>query len=223
MLVREPATGERNMDATTRAASSRERILQSGKHLFSSRGFENTSTIMIARAAGTSESQLVKHFGSKDGLLEAIFDQGWALLGDVFHSSAKASTGPQRLMEMLQKVWQGLERDPETKELMLLESRRIRKHGQVVLVTRSFIEFTARLDALFTSMQEQGELRPDLRPELVRSAVLGVCEGLLRDQLLARRSGDESGFHADDMQKTLEAVLIGFLTPERAVPATSSR
>lgn len=213
--------GERNMDAKTKAISSRERILQSAKQLFAARGFENTSTIMIARAAGTSESQLVKHFGTKDGLLEAIFDQGWASLGDVFHSSAQASSGPARLKEVLQKVWQGLERDPETKELMLLESRRIRKHGQVVLVTHSYIEFTAKLDALLADLQGHGELRTDLRPAVVRSALLGLCEGMLRDQFLAQRMGNTTGYIADDMQKTLDAVLMGLLGPERPAPAAT--
>ncbi|HTV64269.1 MAG TPA: TetR/AcrR family transcriptional regulator, partial [Bryocella sp.] len=58
--------------------SSRERILLSAKHLFARNGYENTSTVAIAREAGTSESQLMKHFGSKQGLLAAILDRGWA-------------------------------------------------------------------------------------------------------------------------------------------------
>ncbi len=60
------------------AVSSHDRILRSAKHLFARNGYENTSTVAIAREAGTSESQLMKHFGSKQGLLLAIFDRGWA-------------------------------------------------------------------------------------------------------------------------------------------------
>ena len=37
-------------------------------------GFEATSTAEICRLAGTSPSQLVSHFRSKMGLLEAIFE-----------------------------------------------------------------------------------------------------------------------------------------------------
>src|SRR5688572_7518797 len=51
-------------------ASSHDRILAAAKHLFATRGYESSSTVAIARAAGTSESQLMKHFGSKEGLLE---------------------------------------------------------------------------------------------------------------------------------------------------------
>ena len=57
--------------------SSRNRILVTAKTLFASLGYDNTSTAVIARNAGTSESQLMKHFGGKAGLLETIFSEGW--------------------------------------------------------------------------------------------------------------------------------------------------
>ena len=57
--------------------SSHDHILQAGRELFAEDGYENTTTSAIARRAGTSESQLIKHFGSKEGLLESIFDQSW--------------------------------------------------------------------------------------------------------------------------------------------------
>ena len=68
------------MSTDTSHLPARERMLQVAKQLFAERGYENTSTVAIARAAGSSESQLMKHFGSKEGLLEAVFDQGWSIL-----------------------------------------------------------------------------------------------------------------------------------------------
>ena len=62
--------------------SSHDRILKSAKQLFARSGYENTSTVAIARQAGTSESQLMKHFGSKQGLLSAILDRGWVAIAD---------------------------------------------------------------------------------------------------------------------------------------------
>jgi AcrR family transcriptional regulator len=53
------------------------RILDAAKALFSIRGYEQTTTARIARQAGTSESQVVKHFETKEGVLETIFNQGW--------------------------------------------------------------------------------------------------------------------------------------------------
>ena len=45
--------------------------------LFGEKGFENTSTQLIARAAGVSEALIFKHFGSKDQLLEFVIRNGY--------------------------------------------------------------------------------------------------------------------------------------------------
>src|ERR1700692_4254072 len=57
--------------------SFRNRLLVTAKTLFASLGYDNISTAVIARNAGTGESQLMKHFGGKAGLLETIFTEGW--------------------------------------------------------------------------------------------------------------------------------------------------
>jgi AcrR family transcriptional regulator len=51
----------------------RERIREAAQALFAERGDEPASTAAICRLAGTSESQLIKHFGIKRGVLEAVF------------------------------------------------------------------------------------------------------------------------------------------------------
>ncbi len=204
------------MQAKIGAASSHDRILQAAKQLFASRGYENTSTIMIARAAGTSESQLVKHFGSKDGLLEAIFDAGWESMGDLFEAVERCTDPADKLRALMEQTLLGLERDPELKDLMLLEARRVRKQGHSVLVTRAFLNFTRRLGELLNQMRERRELRPELRPEAVSSAIIGMCEGMLRDQLITRRMGMEPAFNADDIRQVVDAVLPAFLASVHA-------
>jgi len=62
--------------------TSRGRLLLSGKTLFARNGYEQTSTSAIAREAGSSESQLVRYFSGKSGLLEAIFNESWKPLNE---------------------------------------------------------------------------------------------------------------------------------------------
>src|SRR3982751_1957287 len=62
--------------------TSRTRLLAAGKELFAREGYEQASTAAIAKAAGTSESQLMRYFGGKAGLLDAIFNESWAPLND---------------------------------------------------------------------------------------------------------------------------------------------
>ena len=60
----------------TRApAQKRERILQAARVLFIERGYEHTSTQLIAKQAGVSEGIVFHHFGAKRGLFEALVEE----------------------------------------------------------------------------------------------------------------------------------------------------
>src|SRR5712692_7527515 len=62
---------------TRDALSSRERSREAAKTLFSQKGYESTSISQIARLAGTSESQVIHHFGGKAGLLRGVLEDAW--------------------------------------------------------------------------------------------------------------------------------------------------
>ena len=53
-----------------------EKILQSALELFAKEGFKATSTSKVAKHAGVSEGLIFRHYGNKDGLLEAIMKEG---------------------------------------------------------------------------------------------------------------------------------------------------
>lgn len=203
------------MQEHTKYSSSRARILQAAKHLFAQRGYDNTSTVMIVRAAGTSESQLVKHFGSKCGLLEAILDQGWQEMGDLFGAVVNTTPPIQRLFSLLERVLAGLNRDPELKELLLFESRCISRRGGTVPITGGFRSFIRQLDAMLEHMCEENELRPGLSPQALSSALVGLCEGMLRDELVAAHSGSTLGYTAADFRHVIEVFLTSLLFVEQ--------
>jgi AcrR family transcriptional regulator len=58
----------------------RERILLAAETLFAAHGFAQTTTLQIAREAGVSEGVLFLHFGSKQGVLNAISSSYGALM-----------------------------------------------------------------------------------------------------------------------------------------------
>jgi AcrR family transcriptional regulator len=194
-------------DLAKSGASSHDRILAAAKQLFASRGYENTSTVAIARMAGTSESQLMKHFGSKEGLLEAIFEQGWERLGFALRGIHELPTPTEKLLALLDLVLSAFERDPEAKELMLLEGRRVRKEGRMVLLTRGYQDFVKTIDSLLLEMRAAGQVRSESNLQAIRSGLMGMMEGMMRDQLLARRAGYPADYSADDIRKFFTNVL----------------
>jgi AcrR family transcriptional regulator len=188
---------------------SRERILLAAKRLFARNGYENTSTIAVARDAGTSESQLMKHFGSKQGLLEEILDRGWVAIVERARGIPAERTRSARLLGMLQAIAIEMENDPELKELMTLEAHRVRKDSRDVLSSAASRQFSELMDSLLSEMRERGEVRPELNVQVVRTALVGMIEGLLREQVVAARSGASARFDFDDVNRWLESVVPG--------------
>ena len=195
------------------SGSTHERILRAGKSLFANRGYEHTSTSAIARQAGTSESQLMKHFGSKAGLLEAIFIEGWNIITEQARAAIQGVASPLDQLQLMSGcVLQCLERDPELKLLMLLEGRRIRREGQMVALTEGFLGFVKLADGVLAAMRDQKLLRPELTPQMVRSALMGMMEGMLRDRFLAERLAFPADFKLEQIQQTLALTLRAYLT-----------
>jgi len=128
----------------------------------------------------------------------------------------------QRLASVVEQVLMGLNRDPEIKELMLFESRRISKSGHMMQITQGFLNFMHQLDAMLERMRQRGELRPGLPVQVVRSALVGMCEGMLRDELAARHYGTTPGYSPADFRRILELFLLS-LVPEQALQAAQAR
>lgn len=200
-------------------ASSHDRILAAAKRLFASQGYEATSTMAIARLAGTSESQMMKHFGSKEGLLEAILDQGWKDMAAASHEIQVLPAGVPKLMALLELVLRTLNEDPDLKELYLLEGRRIRREGRHVVLSPGYIDFVRTVDDVLKRMAAGGQLRPGISPDAVRSAIMGMAEGMMRDQVLARRRGELAAEYSDEDFKALyiaclEGVTVRAISPK---------
>jgi AcrR family transcriptional regulator len=53
-----------------------EKILQSALELYAKEGYNATSTSKVAKHAGVSEGLIFRHFRNKEGLLQAILDEG---------------------------------------------------------------------------------------------------------------------------------------------------
>lgn len=62
------------------------KILETALTLFAEEGFTATSTSKVARKAGVSEGLIFRHFENKEGLLNAILQNGREKLTEIFSS-----------------------------------------------------------------------------------------------------------------------------------------
>jgi len=199
--------------------SARDRILLAGKQCFATYGYENASTAAIARRAQTSESQIMKHFGSKEGLLEAIFEDGWKRIAEAFEAIQYLPSAGAKLQALTGLILAKLEEDDQLKQLLLFEGRRIRKEGHMILMTQGYLNLIQNIDSLFAEMRSAGQLRPELHPEGMRSALVGMMEGLLRDRVLAARVGYPAAFSSEDVRLLFLHVLQSFAAAPQKMPS----
>jgi AcrR family transcriptional regulator len=192
------------------AGSSRERLLGTAKRLMAEAGYERVSTAAIAREAGTSESQLVRYFGSKAGLLETIFDESWAPLNpQIARLVAAAPTAREAMITILSTMIDAFERDPNLAKLLLFEGRRARGDNAEILLTQGFRDFAKLVVSLIERGQKDGSFNTALKPQAITSALLGAAEGMMRDRLLATQHSQPSPFPDSQIRAVFGALVSG--------------
>lgn len=83
----------------------------------------------------------------------------------------------------------------------------MRKEGRMVLLTRGYQDLVKTVDSLLLEMRATGELRSAANPQAIRSGLMGMFEGLLRDQLLARRVDYPAAYTTEEIRKLFANVL----------------
>jgi AcrR family transcriptional regulator len=190
--------------------TSRRRLLDAGKGLFAKHGFEQTSTAVIAREAGTSESQLVRYYKTKAGLLEAIFNDCWSGLNrKIQEVVVAAADAHEALVGVLETVTAAFGTDSDLAYLLLFEGRRIRGSTSEILLSQGFVEFAKLLTVLIHRGKRDGTFRTDLSDEAIASALLGATEAMIRDRMMAQRAGRPSPFTDEEIRAIFLAFLHG--------------
>ena len=181
-----------------------------GKNLFAKNGYEQTSTAAIAREAGSSESQLIRYFGGKAGLLEAIFNESWAVLNDaVGQRLTDADTGRTAILKLLGVMINAFSYDHDIAFLFLFEGRRMRGGSHEVILSKGFSKFMEVVLGLIEKGRTDGSFRTDVSANVLCSGMLGCAEGMIRDRVLAERNNKPDPFNDDDIVRTFTAMVNG--------------
>lgn len=171
----------------------RERLLHAAKSLFAHHGYEATTTVRIARAAHTSESQIMKLFGNKEGLLEAVLEDCWTGTAAVLRQRPAFHSPKQRLFSVLERLFITVASDDELVTLLVLE--RMRNKGGRLIPNRCLVEMLEVIEESLQAMREAGQLRADVSLRLLSRMLVGAVEACWIEQTLmpahARGAGAE--------------------------------
>jgi len=190
--------------------SSRSRFIAAARELFLEHGYDGASTALIAREAGSAETQMVRLFGGKAGLLEAVFNESWRPLNEKLEGIASgARTGRDAILRVLSTMIAAFDADPNLAFLVLLEERRVRGDGKIVSISRGLSDFSGLVDLLILRGQRDGSLAASLDHAAMRSALMGAAEAMIRDRAIARREGRSDSFSRSSIRSVFEFLLGG--------------
>lgn len=200
-------------DGNTDVTYDRQRMLDTSKRLMARDGYERTSIEAVAKEAATTEAAVLALFGSKDRLLQAVFNESWDALNTRLADTVMAAVNMREAtLGMLTAMLHTLGKDRDLARLLLFESRRQHGNNCEIRLSRGFREFESLLLRVFQRGQKDGSFSPDLEPRSTTSALLGAAEGMMRDRMLTEMLGEPIPFTESQLRSTF-ASLICRLAP----------
>ena len=100
------------------------RILTAAKSLYAEKGHRETKLREIASKARTSESQVVKYFQSKAGVLDALLSQARIRIQDALNVLQKEKEDPVLILKTIPSLLLDIfDKDPELLKVYLFNNR----------------------------------------------------------------------------------------------------
>ena len=166
--------------------SSHDRLLKAGKSLFARCGYEATTTAAIAKAAHTSQSQLIKHFKDKQGILAAALNSAWQQINPAITLAiARIPKPAEQLRLVLNMFFSAIEKDASVSLVLALDGGTVHQPDGRPFISPGHQQFAGILDRIIEGMRLHGELRADVHPRALRAILIGSLEKFVRDNAIA--------------------------------------
>jgi AcrR family transcriptional regulator len=171
---RQPRTNQERVEESTVA------LLASAIELFAQQGYERTTAAEIGNNAGFSRNMVRDRYGSKDALLQSVFENFAQLLLPAMRRE-RTGTGLDHVLSQLDDLLQAVEQEPETTRAMIVltfETPGALKNF-AGWFDRLIASYEAELAEHLAAGREDGSVRIDLEPEreaeIFVSYAIGLC------------------------------------------------
>ena len=199
---------EQEAGAATDGSAKRRQIMEGGRQVFLSAGFDGASMNDIARAAGVSKGTLYAYFNSKDHLFEAIIRAEKAQAAERLCAFRREGNAREMLTDFGVRLMQRI-CEPGTLALARVVIAAAEKFPNV---GRAFYEAgplygATRLAAELENLEKSGVLKvPD--PERAAWQFLDLCQSYVFKRLIF---GVVDSIRRDDIEASVEAGVDVFL------------
>ncbi len=154
----------------------KERIIQKGSGLFQVKGFTQTSIQDIVEELGVTKGTFYYYFTSKEELLMEINDR---YINDVLEKQYAIIENPEtdartKIKEIITMLIKNIDKQGANAKIFFRELNNLNeKHLKIIVAKRK--EFYLNLQKVIEEGIKSGELRSDLRPDIVTFGILGIC------------------------------------------------
>jgi AcrR family transcriptional regulator len=192
-------------------AEQRDRILAAAFGLFSQRGFDEVRMADVAGAAGVSRATVFNHFGSKQGLVDAITEQVLLYYQGMLDAALAdpRSPTPALLRALFDHMAVGIETTRRVQRGIFREIARLQLgFDEGGLTERTNRENQVRLAELLARGQKRGEIDAAHDPAALAAAFGVLANGTITQWLFE----DGADSLRDRMRAAIEILLAGAVT-----------
>lgn len=166
-------------------------ILGVARQAFSDNGYENSTTLDIARRAGIAEATVFSYFTSKRDLCMQVIKDWYDEISLVLEQEVPAAGGTRaQLHFVIRKHLLTLMQDGTGMCKLVLSEGRSADAEFSGLIAELKRRYTAPLMKVLANAQRAGEIRQDMPLPLLRDMVYGAMEHVLWDYMVNRNKPD---------------------------------
>jgi TetR/AcrR family fatty acid metabolism transcriptional regulator len=204
------ATGRRGRPRADADGRSRKSdIIRAAVTVFAAQGYHNTRVSDIAQEAGVAHGLVYHYFGSKEQLLEEIFQGTWRQLEQGLASIATTDApAAQRLGEVVRLMLGSYRLAPDLVRVVVLE---VTRSGHLRAQVDEVAQVFGVIEQIIASGQAQGELRSDIDPTLVSYVFWGAIDEVLSGWVFGTLPSDDADVAA--AERALVDIVLGGLLP----------
>ncbi len=174
------------------------RILEAAKILFAEKGHEETKLREIAAGAQTSESQVIKYFHSKTGLLDALIKKAIKHMDDSIQELRKQNDDPLVVIRKIPTVPFNLLKNDRELLIVYLFSRQF---YTLVPEEQNLLEsnLIKELSAILKRGQDKGLFRNDFNPNAASCALWGALIHLMKSSFYTKKAKTYPSYSQKEM------------------------
>jgi len=187
-MKRQPKTNRERVEESTVA------LLASAIELFARQGYERTTAAEIGTNAGFSRNMVRDRYGSKDALLQTVFEEFARQLLPAVRGE-RTGTGLDHVLGQVDDLLNAVEREPETMRAMIVLT--FETPGPLQSFAGWFDQLISDYESELTSHlsagQADGSVRADLDPAREAEVFVSYAIGLCFRSALRREAYDFTG------------------------------